>query len=44
MIWDAAAVTTIFDDPEVVAARAAVLAAGVLSERTEDPDASEKVF
>ena len=33
MIWDAAAVTATFDDPDTVARRAAVLAAGVLSER-----------
>ena len=34
MIWDAAAVTATFDDPDTVAARAATLVASVLSERT----------
>ena len=33
MIWDAAAVTATFDDPEAVAPRAVALAAGVLNER-----------
>jgi len=42
MIWDAAAVTATFDDPEAVAGRAAALARGVLHERGQGPTVSAR--
>jgi AcrR family transcriptional regulator len=40
MIWDAAAVSAIFEDPEAIVDGAAVLARGVLNERKQRPTAS----